>query len=70
MSHLLAERRRARAGCSGMETLPDYRKFAEECRHLARKAESQEHKAILQQMAEVWLRLAAEAEQQRSRPQA
>lgn len=70
MPHLLPERRRAGAGCSGMETPPDYRKFAEECRHLARKAENEEHKAILEQMAEVWLRLAAEAEEQRSRPQA
>jgi hypothetical protein len=51
-----------------METPADYRKFAEECRRLVGRAESGQHKAILEQMAEVWLRLAAEAEQQRSRP--
>ena len=67
MPHVLQERRSAAAGCSRMETPPDYRKFAEECRRLARKAENEQHKAILEQMAEVWLLLAAEAEQKRSR---
>ncbi len=49
-----------------METVVDYRKFAEECRHLVRRVEDKEHKAILEQMAEVWLRLAVEAEGRRS----
>lgn len=53
-----------------MEMLPDYRKFAEECRRLARRVESEQHKAILEQLAEVWLRLAAAAEQKGSRPSA
>lgn len=50
-----------------IETPSDYRKFAEECRRLAARAEDQQHKAILEQMAEVWLRLAFEAEQKRPR---
>jgi hypothetical protein len=49
-----------------METPEDYRKFAEECRRLAKRAEQQEHKVILEQMADVWLRLAREAEQRSS----
>ena len=50
-----------------MEIAADYRKFAEECRRLARRAEDEQHKAVLEQMAEVWLRLAVEAEKKRSR---
>jgi hypothetical protein len=50
-----------------METAADYRKLAEECRRLARRAEDEQHKAVLEQMAEVWLRLAVEAEQKRPR---
>jgi hypothetical protein len=50
-----------------METAADYRKLAEEYRRLARRAEDEQHKAVLEQMAEVWLRLAVEAEQKRPR---
>jgi hypothetical protein len=46
-----------------METPRDYRKFAEECRRLAKEADDEECGRVLQQMAEAWLRLAAEAEQ-------
>jgi len=45
-----------------METAKDYLTFAQECRSLAKTVENREHSAILEQMAEVWLRLAAEAE--------
>jgi hypothetical protein len=45
-----------------METSKDYRKFAQECRSLARQIGNAEHKLILDQMAEVWLRLAEQAE--------
>jgi hypothetical protein len=48
-----------------IETPSDYRQFAEECRRLAARAEDREHKAILEEMAEVWSRLALEAEQKR-----
>jgi hypothetical protein len=63
MALLLPERRVSSPGCSGMETAKDYRKFAEECRQLAKRATAEQHKFILEQMAEVWLRLALEAEQ-------
>jgi len=46
-----------------METAKDYRKFAQECRQLAKRAGTDQHKFILEEMAEVWLKLAAEAEQ-------
>ena len=49
-----------------IETPSDYRKYAEECRRLAAGAEEQ-HKGILEQMAEVWSRLALEADQRRPR---
>jgi hypothetical protein len=52
-----------------MEPSREYQKFAEECRRLARRAKDQKHKAILEHMAEVWLQLAAEAEQKAARPQ-
>ena len=49
-----------------METAAKYRKFAEECRRLARQIEGKEHKAFLERMAEEWLRLAAEAQGRRA----
>jgi hypothetical protein len=49
-----------------METSQDYRKFAEECRRLAKEVENGEHKRVLEQMAEAWLRLAREARQKDS----
>jgi lysophospholipase L1-like esterase len=61
------ERPHVPRNCSRMETAADYRKFAEECRRLARRAEDEQHKVVLEQMAEVWLRLAVEAEQKRAR---
>jgi hypothetical protein len=57
------ERRLPPAGCSRMETAKDYCKFAQECRQLAKRAGTDQHKFILEEMAEVWLKLAAEAEQ-------
>jgi hypothetical protein len=50
-----------------IEAPSDYRKFAEECRRLAARAAEQKHKAILEQMAEVWSKLALEAEEKRPR---
>jgi hypothetical protein len=51
-----------------METIRDYRKFAEECYRLARGIKDPEHKKILEEMAEAWLRLATEAAQRGLRP--
>jgi hypothetical protein len=50
-----------------METPADYRKLAEECRRLASRVEDEQHRAVLEQMAEVWWRLALEAEHKRPR---
>jgi len=46
-----------------METAQEYRKYAEQCRRLAQQLEARRHRAILQEMSKVWLRLALEAEQ-------
>jgi hypothetical protein len=59
---LLQERRFPPGRWSGMETSRDYRKFAEECRRLAKQAEDEEYSKVLLQMADAWLRLADEAE--------
>jgi len=50
-----------------METSRDYRKFAEECRRLAKEVKDSEHKRALEQMAEAWLCLAREAQQEESK---
>jgi hypothetical protein len=50
-----------RLGCSNMGTLEEYQRYAAECRHLAKRVVSKEHKAVLEEMANVWLRLAEEA---------
>ena len=67
MARLPAERWPIAPGLFGMETAKDYLKFAEECRSLAKRAENSRHKAILEQMAEAWLRLAREAERKSAR---
>jgi hypothetical protein len=62
MARLFAERRGFLTGWSGMETPEAYREFAGECRQLAARADMAEHKAILEEMARAWTRLAAQAE--------
>jgi hypothetical protein len=39
-----------------------YREFAEECLRLAAEAEHEHHRKVLKEMAEVWRKLADEAE--------
>ena len=41
-----------------MHSAREYRKFAEECDRLARDAKTEQHRRILQEMAEVWEELA------------
>jgi hypothetical protein len=48
-----------------METTIQYREFAEECDRLAKNANTDGHRKILEEMAEVWRRLAAEADKKR-----
>jgi hypothetical protein len=62
MSRVRLERRFPPDGCFRMKTTQDSRKFAEECRRLARDAKDPDHTKTLEEMAEAWLRLAAEAE--------
>lgn len=68
MACLSEERRGLPAGYFRMETPEAYRKFAEECRRLAARADMVEHKAILQEMARIWVQLAARAEGDDSLP--
>lgn len=65
MALLLPERLHP-AGCfPSMETPEQYSKFAAECRQLARRAENERHREILEQMAKVWSQLAVEAAEKR-----
>ncbi len=43
-----------------MTSLTEYRQFAEECLRLAEQAKDEHHRNILQEMAEVWSKLAEE----------
>jgi len=45
-----------------MEPSTQYRKFAEECRHFAQSAKTDEQRKLLLEMEAVWAKLAAEAE--------
>ena len=52
----------AQFGWDSVEKISNYRRQAEECRLLARKAQNEEHRNQLLVMAETWERLAAERE--------
>jgi hypothetical protein len=43
-------------------TSTQYREFAEECRRLAKQATDEHHRKLLKEMAEVWSKLAEEAD--------
>jgi hypothetical protein len=43
-----------------METSTEYKRFAEECRRLAREAKTEQHRRILEEMAQSWEKLAKE----------
>jgi hypothetical protein len=45
-----------------LETSAQYREFAEECNRLAEKAKAVSHRKILEEMAEAWRIVAAEAD--------
>jgi len=49
-------------GFSRMETQGKYREFAEECERLAKQAKSEHHSKVLREMAEVWRKLADDAD--------
>jgi hypothetical protein len=45
-----------------METSTQYRRFAEECRRMAREAKTERHRKILEEMTQAWEQLAKEAD--------
>jgi hypothetical protein len=45
-----------------MEPSTQYRKFADECRHFAQLAKTDEQRKVLLEMEAVWTKLAEEAE--------
>jgi hypothetical protein len=49
-----------------METSTQYREFAEECDRLAAQAKATRHRKILEEMAEVWRKLAEESDTKES----
>ena len=49
-------------GYSGMETSTEYRRFAQECRRLARDAKTERHRSIMEDMARAWDQLAKETD--------
>ena len=49
-----------------METGAEYRRFAQECRRLARDAKTERHRKIMEDMARAWDRLATEADEEAS----
>jgi hypothetical protein len=50
-----------------MRDAATYRRFAEECQRLAMTM-SEEHRAVLLEIAEAWLKLEQEAEREKSLP--
>jgi hypothetical protein len=49
------------------ETSAQYREFAEECNRLAKQAKTDGERKILEEMAEAWRMVAAEAEADKKR---
>jgi hypothetical protein len=47
------------------ETSAQYREFAEECNRLAERAKTESQRKILEEMAEAWRMVAAEADNER-----
>jgi hypothetical protein len=49
-------------GLPNMESITQYLRFAEECRRMAREAKSEEHRKLLEEMAQAWEKVAKEAD--------
>ena len=45
-----------------MEPAIEYRRFAQECRRLARETKTERHRVIMEEMAQAWERLAKETD--------
>jgi hypothetical protein len=50
------------ASAEYLETSAQYREFAEECNRLAKQTKADGHRKILEEMAEAWRIVAAEAD--------
>jgi hypothetical protein len=48
-----------------LETSAEYREFAQECDRLAKQTKTDGQREILEEMAEAWRRVAAEADNER-----
>ena len=48
------ERPVGRPVCSCMEPSTEYQRFAQECRRLAQQAKTEQHRRILEEMAQAW----------------
>ena len=55
------------AGCPCMEPSTEYQRFAQECRRLAQQAKTEEHRRMLEEMAQAWEKLVKETNQKGSR---
>jgi len=55
-------------GCSCMEPSTESQRFAEECHRLAQQAKTEQHRRILEEMAQAWDKLARETESSHSPP--
>jgi hypothetical protein len=49
-----------------MGTATEYRRFAQECRRLARDAQTERHRKIMEDMARAWDTLATEVDEEAS----
>jgi hypothetical protein len=47
-----------------LETVEEYRRRAEDCEQLARKAQTERHRREILKLAETWRKLAADRERQ------
>jgi hypothetical protein len=47
-----------------MQTLEQYRAFAEECERLAKQTEDEHYRKVLRGMAKEWIKLAEEADEE------
>jgi len=66
MTSMHSERLASAVGYSSMETTTEYRRFAQECRRLARDAKTERHRKIMEEMAQAWDQLAKEADEEAS----
>jgi len=67
MPPMRAQRLSCPPGLFHMETPEKYRQFAEECEQLAKQSKNDEHRRVLQEMAEVWRSLAEGVEKKACR---